>query len=89
MWGTTQGDLFRTLCGEYSLLREDFFENTVELKQYVNVLKNGRNIAFLSVLDTLLDAGDTIAIFPSLAWDDPACGSSVILRESQSAGQHN
>jgi molybdopterin converting factor small subunit len=52
------------LCGEYSLLREDFFENTVELKQYANIFKNGRNIAFISVLDTPPDAGDTIAIFP-------------------------
>ena len=33
---------------------------------YLNVLVNGRNAKFLEDLDTILDAGDTVAFLPPL-----------------------
>jgi molybdopterin synthase sulfur carrier subunit len=37
------------------------------LRDFVNILKNGRNVHFLSGLDTPLDNGDVIALFPPVA----------------------
>ena len=36
-------------------------------KPYVNIIKNGRNVSFINGMDTILDDGDEIAIFPPVA----------------------
>jgi molybdopterin converting factor small subunit len=36
-------------------------------RDFVNILKNGRNIYFLAGLDTPLDDGDIITLFPPAA----------------------
>ena len=43
------------------------FEAPGTLKRFVNILKNGRNIHFINDLDTRIDDGDVIAMFPPLA----------------------
>jgi molybdopterin converting factor small subunit len=48
-------------------LSELLFSAPDSLRDLVNILKNGRNIQFLSGLDTPLDDGDTIALFPPVA----------------------
>jgi molybdopterin converting factor small subunit len=37
------------------------------LRDFVNIRKNGRNIHFLAGLETPLDNGDVIALFPPVA----------------------
>lgn len=49
----TSPERHHTIFGEGGNLRND-----------VKILRNGRNIVFLSGLDTELNNGDTIAIFP-------------------------
>lgn len=38
-----------------------------ELKETVTVLVNGRNITYLEGIETILEADDTITIFPRIA----------------------
>lgn len=42
-------------------------ESDGQLRSYVSILGNGRNIKYLHDLDTPLAEGDVIAIFPPLA----------------------
>jgi molybdopterin synthase sulfur carrier subunit len=65
--GTTVSQLLQSLCDRYGKLRSELFESSDVLKPYINILKNGRNISFLKDLDTRLDDGDQIAIFPPVA----------------------
>jgi sulfur-carrier protein len=65
--GATIRTLLAELTGRYRGLGEMMFSNPDTLQDFVNILKNGRNIHFLSGLDTLLDDGDIIALFPPVA----------------------
>ena len=42
------------------------FDDSGQLRSDVKVLRNGRNVVFLDGLDTELDNGDKIAIFPQV-----------------------
>jgi molybdopterin synthase sulfur carrier subunit len=42
------------------------FDDSGRLRSDVKVLRNGRNVVFLNGLDTQLDDGDKIAIFPQV-----------------------
>lgn len=37
------------------------------LRDLVNIIKNGRNVMFLAGLETTLEDGDVIALFPPVA----------------------
>lgn len=65
--GTTIRRLLAELTGRYSGLHDLIFAGTDSLRDFVNILRNGRNIAFLAGLDTPLAEGDLIALFPPAA----------------------
>jgi MoaD family protein len=65
--GATIRSLLAVLTGRYGGLSDLLFSAPDTLRDLVNILKNGRNIQFLSGLDTPLDDGDTIALFPPVA----------------------
>ncbi len=65
--GETIGGILLTLCAAHPGLREALFEPSGTLRDYINVLKNGRNIAFLDGLATQVSSGDSIALFPPAA----------------------
>ncbi len=65
--GTRLAMLLDRLCGQYPGLREEIFDARGSLKPYVNILKNGRNVFFINDLATMLEEGDTLAIFPPVA----------------------
>jgi MoaD family protein len=62
--GSTVGDLLTLLIARYPALGEALVTPTGAVRAYVNVLKNGRNIHFGGGLETSLDDGDTVALFP-------------------------
>ncbi|HID27596.1 MAG TPA: molybdopterin synthase sulfur carrier subunit, partial [Methanosarcinales archaeon] len=41
--------------------------DTNGLRDYVKIMVNGRSIAFLNGINTLLQDGDVVAIFPPVA----------------------
>ncbi len=65
--GATIRSLLAGLTGRYAGLDERLFAAPETLLDFVNILKNGRNIHFLAGLDTPLENGDVIALFPPLA----------------------
>ena len=65
--GKTIGALLSDICERYPELRRQMFTQTGELKEFINIFINGRNIAFLDNMGTLLVDGDVIALFPPVA----------------------
>lgn len=65
--GATIRSLLAALTGRYGGLSDLIFAAPDTLRDFVNILKNGRNIHFLAGLDTPLDDGDIIALFPPAA----------------------
>ncbi len=56
--------LLTTLTERYPKLEDEIFLENGTLKDFVNILLNGRNIAFIHGLDSILSEGDLIALFP-------------------------
>jgi molybdopterin synthase sulfur carrier subunit len=65
--GATIHTLLTDLTTRYGGLGELMFATPDTLRDFVNILKNGRNIHFLSGLNTPLEDGDVIALFPPVA----------------------
>lgn len=57
--------LLDSLCQIYNL-RDKLFDEKNEIKQWINILKNGRQIKFLNGILTKLKDGDEIALFPPM-----------------------
>ena len=64
--GTNILQLMESLCKLYNL-REKIFDEKNELKQWIKILKNGRQIKFLDGTGTKLEHGDEIALFPPIS----------------------
>lgn len=62
--GETIGGLLEMLCQAHPGLREHLFDAAGKFKSYNIILKNGRSVVSLRQLDTMIDEGDVIAVFP-------------------------
>lgn len=58
-------DVLSALQEEYPTL--ELFEDDGTLQEFITVLKNGREITYIDGLDTELEDGDTLSIFPPVA----------------------
>jgi sulfur-carrier protein len=65
--GATILTLLDELMMRYKGLDEMMFDDNGTLRNFINILRNGRNVQFLAGLDTPLSDGDVIALFPPLA----------------------
>lgn len=63
---TTVGDVLRDLESEYDGLAGQLLEDG-DLRPQINVLKNGREVLHLDGLETTLEDGDSLSIFPPVA----------------------
>lgn len=68
--GTTVGEVLHGLENEYEGLDGQLVENG-DLRPHINVLKSGREVLHLNGMDTQLEDGDQLSIFP------PVAGGSV------------
>lgn len=62
------GDVLHALEAEYPEM--DLFESDGSVRDYISILKNGRDITHIDGLETALDDGDTVSIFPPVAGGD-------------------
>jgi molybdopterin synthase sulfur carrier subunit len=62
--GETIGGLLERLCVAHPGLRGHLFDAAGKIKPHILVLKNGRSVSSLQQLDTVVDEGDVIAVFP-------------------------
>ncbi len=65
--GATVRSLLDRLISRHPGLGALIYAGPGELHNFVNILKNGRNIAFLAGLETPLEDGDLVALFPPAA----------------------
>lgn len=65
--GSTIETLLNELCRRYPPLYTAVFQSPGVVREFVNILKNGRDIHFLEDLATPLNDGDVIAIFPPVS----------------------
>lgn len=59
--------LLEVLFEQFTELKNEIMTENNEPKEWIQILKNGRNIKYLESLNTLLEEGDTISIFPPVA----------------------
>ena len=64
--GATVGDVLRSLEAEYDGLEERLLADDA-LAPQISVLKNGREVLHMDGLDTTLEDGDQLSIFPPVA----------------------
>ena len=64
--GTTVGEVLRELESEYEGLEGQLVEND-DLRPHINVLKSGREVLHLDGMETELEDGDQLSIFPPVA----------------------
>jgi molybdopterin synthase sulfur carrier subunit len=67
--GITVGGLLAELVKKYGreLEKAIFNSKTGKLQPYIRVLLNGRDVDFLDGLNTRLNSGDVLALFPPVA----------------------
>lgn len=64
----TVSELLKNLCDECGeRFREAVFDERGELRRYVKIFVNGRNVEDLNGLETELKDADIVAIFPPIA----------------------
>jgi molybdopterin synthase sulfur carrier subunit len=62
--GLPAGDVLRQLSEEFAEI--DLFEDG-ELREFLTILLNGKDIAHLNGLETALEDGDELSVFPPVA----------------------
>ncbi|AGB32955.1 MoaD family protein [Natrinema pellirubrum DSM 15624] len=62
----TVGDVLASLEAEYEGLEGQLLADG-EVRPQLSVLKNGRNVVHMEGVDTTLEAGDVVSVFPPVA----------------------
>jgi len=65
--GATVGDVLSTLEGEYPDMEDRLLDEDGEIREQLSILKNGRGVIHMEGAATLMEDGDTLAVFPPVA----------------------
>jgi len=65
--GRTVREVIVNLQEKYRGITSNLFQESGELKPFVNVYVNDEDIRFLNDLDSRVKAGDTVTILPAIA----------------------
>lgn len=65
--GNTIRDVLDKMIEMFPALKEEIFTEKKELKPFVHVYVNGKNIIYLDNLDTVVEKSDELALFPPAA----------------------
>ncbi len=64
---STVGDILQSLISAHQNLRIAIFDDAGNIREYVIIMKNRKNIESLKGLNTELNEGDEVAILPPVA----------------------
>lgn len=64
--GASVGDILAALEREFDGLGGQLIENG-DIRPQINVLRNGREVLHMEGMDTLMEDGDTLSVFPPVA----------------------
>ena len=62
---STVGDLTRTLSEEYPGM--ELFDDDGSLREFISIMRKGEDVTHLDGLETTLEDGDTVSMFPPVA----------------------
>lgn len=65
--GSTIGDLLESLSSSRKQLRPAIFDESGQVREYVIIMKNRKDVSTLQGLETVLEEGDEVAILPPVA----------------------
>ncbi len=65
--GSNVGDLLESLSESRQQLRPAIFDETGQVREYVIIMKNRKDVSALQGLKTALEEGDEVAILPPVA----------------------
>ncbi|USZ67286.1 MoaD/ThiS family protein [Halorussus salilacus] len=65
--GETVGAALSALVEEHPGLGERIYDDSGDLREHINVLRNGANVHTEDGLETELDEGDELALFPPVS----------------------
>jgi sulfur-carrier protein len=65
--GSTVGEALKALDAAHPGFAERLFDDTGNLRRFVNVFLADEDVRFLSGLETTVDSGQTISIVPAVA----------------------
>ena len=65
--GATVGDALKALNASYPGFGERLFDESGNLRRFVNVFVADEDVRFLDGLDTVLVAGQTVSLVPAVA----------------------
>ena len=65
--GQTVGEALEDLVAANPALRDRIYDGDGELRDHINVLRNGTNVRGEDGLATELEAGDELALFPPVS----------------------
>jgi molybdopterin/thiamine biosynthesis adenylyltransferase/rhodanese-related sulfurtransferase/molybdopterin converting factor small subunit len=78
---TTVGEALGALTGQYPDLKKHLYNDTGQLRSFVNVYLNDEDIRYLNKESTSLDATDTISIVPSIAGGSSSAPATELTRD--------
>lgn len=64
---STIGDLLESLCSSRQQLRPAIFDESGQVREYIIIMKNRKDVSALQGLETALEEGDEVAILPPVA----------------------
>ena len=65
--GGTLGEILANLDAAYPGLKERVFDESGEIKRFIQVFVNDEDVRFLEGLETVVKEGDSLAIIPAVA----------------------
>ncbi|HUI39723.1 MAG TPA: ubiquitin-like small modifier protein 1 [Methanothrix sp.] len=65
--GSTIGDILDDLSSSRQQLRSAIFDESGQVREYVIIMKNRKDVSALQGLKTVLEDGDEVAILPPVA----------------------
>ena len=63
--GATVGSVLQAVESEYPDV--DIFDDEGEIREFLSIMKNGREVTYMEGTETPLDGDDTISVFPPVA----------------------
>jgi len=65
--GSSVGDILRQLATRHDGLSRHLFDADGELRQFINIYLDDRNVRSLHGLDSVVQSGDIVSIVPAVA----------------------
>ncbi|PSP86314.1 molybdopterin synthase sulfur carrier subunit [Halobacteriales archaeon QS_1_68_17] len=65
--GVTVGEVLAGLEAEYDDLEGNLLDDEGEIRPQLSILKNGQGVVHMEGVDTTMENGDTLSVFPPVA----------------------